>query len=249
MRLLKIFSLVIVISACSTNNFYKRHYLKGIYKDKIETIYKADNIDYSQNTYELTEYPISAEKKSNEVFVPTTIQQVLINRKELSLNIDTNKIDTLKKVNNLFKNFESDSTEIDESKFKNINKENAQSTFNYTLKQAGVRLTIFYLFRAFLSVISLIVLFNLSIATASATSIFLLLISFFLGILFSTLFLYKTLDLLVFADRIRVKYNWLKNQGWYYFLLGLCILFIFTTLYWLMIMGVYWSFNIVDAFF
>lgn len=188
-------------------------------------------------------------KNSNEVFVPTTIQQGLISRKELNLNTETNKIDTLKKVNNLFKNFESDSTETDELKFKNINKDNVQSTFNYTLKQAGVRLTIFYLFRAFLSVISLIALFNLSVATASATSIFLLVLSFLLGILFSTLFLYKTFDLLIFADRIRVKYNWLKNQGWYYFLLGLSILFIFATLYWLMIMGVYWSFNIVVTFF
>lgn len=245
MKRLPFLFILLLIYSCSGTNFYKRQYLHGKYADKIEKPYLNVQKNNYNNEFELQEYPLKADGKA-----PVYPNEILVNKKQIVFLPDTSFKDSLIKINNQFKLFESDSSKYANLQFlENVNEENAQQTFNYFLKQAGIRLAIYYFYRLVVSIITAVFLFNFTTLALSPFTLVVLGIILLISIMFSMLFLYRTFETLIDADRIRSRYLWVKNNGWFYFLLGLSTLFMFTSLYLLMVLGVFSFFQFFDNFF
>lgn len=245
MKRFSYFVILLFIYSCAGTDFYKRQYLQGRYVDKIEKPYIHVQKNSNEQHFELKEFPLHAENNSH-VF----INEISDNKKQIIVLPDSTKKDSIVKVNNQFKFFESDSSKYENLRFlDNVNEENAQRTFNYYLKQAGLRLAVYYFYRLVVSIIAAVFIFNLSTLALNHFTLVVLVVILLLSLMFSMLFLYRTFETLIDADRIRSKFIWVRNNGWFYFLLGLSILFMFTSLYLLMVLGIYSFFQFFDYFF
>jgi hypothetical protein len=237
--------ILLIIYSCAGTDFYKRQYLHGRYADKIEKPHLNNQNNNHDNKFELKEFPLQAE--SNAQIYPN---ESLVIEHQIETLPDTSKKDSLIEINNQFKLFETDSMKYANLQFlESVNEENAQRTFNYYLKKAGVRLAVYYFYRLVVSIIAAVFLFNFSTLAFSSFTLVVLGMILLLSLMFSMLFLYRTFETLIDADRIRSKFLWVRNNGWFYFLLGLSILFMFASLYLLMVLGVFSFFQFFDKFF